>query len=213
MRFFIEVGLEDLASLPESFRQQIRAALNLDSAPATAPAPAKKGRGKAATQPAAEPPVVQQPPAQVLPTMALPQAAAAAEQAVRQPLIQGDRRVFPPTQGHFSQLNAAVDVSTGQPVPLGQTPAAPPVPQMQSQAVSVQPVQPFVPQAPVAVAPMPVDAASAKALALRTYNRTDIDGKATFAAALQACGLTNASAITDANAGHFVQALRNLGVQ
>jgi hypothetical protein len=191
MRFLIEVGLEDLQHLPERFRQQIQAALGLPSAPA-------------------QQPVYQQPvPQQFAPVQ--PQAFQAPPvMPARQPIVEGNKQIFPADRSHFSQQNIAVDVLTGQPVQIGNTPP-PSVPVVQGNApVSVAPVG--MP-APAAVAPpMPIDVAAAKASLMRTYNRTDVDGKAIAAQALKDAGVINFASLTADNIPMVAQALTRYGV-
>lgn len=190
MRFLIEVGLEDLQHLPEGFRKQIQASLGLPSVQVQQPAP------QMFQQPVMQPQMFQAPPVMV-PT--------------KQPIIEGNKQTFLADRGHFSQQNIAVDVMTGQPIQIGATPTAPVIPQFNNAPVNVAPVG--APQPQQVAPPMPqVDATSAKALMTRTYNRTDIDGKAILQAVLTETGVGTFANVNSDNAGRVVQGLMQHGV-
>lgn len=197
----IQLGLEDLSSLPLELRQKIHQALNLPvtqtfgNQPVTqVPVPqpmVPTGTAEAVTQSLQPQYVVSTP---VLPT--------------KQPTIVGNTKVFAPTMGHISQQNAAVDVTTGRPVPLGNN-NAPVIPQVSNAPAAVTPVTTV---GPVATGPVPgADAATARNAAIRVYNRTDVDGKTIVGQALARAGLTAITQLNDQSAPVVYQALREMG--
>jgi len=142
----------------------------------------------------------QQPMQQFAPgTQGLPPA-----QPVKAPVIQGNTMAFPPSMGHHTQQNMAVDVLTQQPVPV-QAQNAPFIPQMQG--VPVNPVQPFAP--PQQAAPSPqISAAQVRQMSVQLMS-TVPNGQQILQNALSRAGLSTMSQINDQNAGqvgYYLQA-------
>lgn len=192
MQITISLGLEELGSLPLETRQKIQSALNL---PVSTPVPV----------------VVQQPPATVVPTQPTwePPVQPAQPVQTKQPQIVGSTQVFRPDMGHPTQTNSAVDVTTGRPVPIAPPSNVPNIPQFSNTPVSVTPV---VTQGPVVQQIVPdANKAVAQAAAIRAYNRPDGQGQAIVNAALAKSGVGSMPNLSDANAGTFYQALRELG--
>jgi len=214
MQITISLGLEELGSLPLETRQKIQSALNL---PVSTP-----------TQ------VVQQPPVTVVPgpysvpqqlptgsftttaadgtvtTQAVPVTAQPAPPVqTKQPQIVGNTQLFRPDMGHPTQMNSAVDVTTGRPVPIAPPSDVPNIPQFSNTPVNVTPV---VTQGPIVQQIVPdANKAVAQAAAIRAYNRPDGQGQAIVNAALAKSGVGSMPNLSDANAGTFYQALRELG--
>lgn len=189
----VQVGLEDLSSLPLETRYKIQAALDLPVLQLS---------------PAAEQPTQQPAPQAVTPPFGMQQAASTQILPTRQPTIVGNTKVFAPTMGHISQQNAAVDVTTGKPVPLGAN-TTPVIPMASNAPAAVTPVMSV---GPVATGPVPgADAATARNAAIRVYNRTDIDGKGILGQALARAGLTTIAQLNDQSAPVVYQALREMG--
>ncbi len=212
MQITISLGLEELGSLPLETRQKIQSALNL---PVNTPVPV----------------VVQQPPVTVVPgpysmpqqlppgsftttaadgtvtTQAVPVTVQPAQ--TKQPQIVGNTQVFRPDMGHPTQMNSAVDVTTGRPVPIAPPSNVPNIPQFSNTPVNVTPV---VTQGPIVQQIVPdANKAVAQAAAIRAYNRPDGQGQAIVNAALAKSGVGSMPNLSDANAGSFYQALRELG--
>jgi len=192
MKFLIELGLEDIRHLPEHIRQQIQA--NLGLAPAPVQQPVYQSPAPQQFAPV-QPQAFQAPPA-VMPT--------------KQPIVENGKLTFPPDKGHFSQQSVAVDVMTGQPVPIG-APQTPAIPQMMAAPVNVAPVSAPAPQHVAPPVPQ-ADVQFAKGMAIRAYNNPTIDGKAILAKALAETGLDNIAGLNDGNAGTFVSRLQQYGV-
>ena len=164
MKYFLILEQHEIALLPAELQAQLmvpalaaQCSNGIGSpAPAAAPAePAAKGKGKGKGKKAKEEeepvvaveetPAPQAPQAAlfpnnstVLPTMKMegvqiPQAPA------KQPIIQGNVHIFPPSMGHPTQMSGAVDVLSGQPVSIPAPSAAPPMPQNLGAPVSVVP--------------------------------------------------------------------------
>lgn len=125
-------------------------------------------------------------------------------QPVKAPVIQGNTMAFPPSMGHHTQQNMAVDVLTQQPVPV-QAQNAPFIPQMQG--VPVNPVQPFAP--PQQAAPSPqISAAQVRQMSVQLMS-TVPNGQQILQNALSRAGLSTMSQINDQNAGqvgYYLQA-------
>lgn len=198
MRFLIEMGLEDLKELPERFRQQIASALNLQvqqPQPVVQQAPQSQ-------------PFQPMPPVQYTPVQQVPPAAPVAPQ--KQPVIVGDKRVFPADRSHPTQQNSAVDVMTGQVVPV-YVPQSAPIPQVESNApVNVAPVGAPIPT--TVAPPMQVDPSTVRAMLVRTANNPNLGGKALVGVVLQEAGVPNVAALTFENSHRVVAALAARGV-
>lgn len=125
-------------------------------------------------------------------------------QPVKAPVIQGNTMAFPPSMGHHTQQNMAVDVLTQQPVPV-QAQNTPFMPQMQG--VPVNPVQPFAP--PQQAAPSPqISAAQVRQMSVQLMS-TVPNGQQILQNALSRAGLSTMSQINDQNAGqvgYYLQA-------
>lgn len=152
------------------------------------------------TKAAADQMYQQQPVQQFAPgTQGLPPA-----QPVKAPVIQGNTMAFPPSMGHHTQQNMAVDVLTQQPVPV-QAQNAPFMPQMQG--APVNPVQPFAP--PQQAAPSPqISAAQVRQMSVQLMS-TVPNGQQILQNALSRAGLSTMSQINDQNAGqvgYYLQA-------
>ena len=123
MQITLSIGLDRLKDLPVDMRQEIQRALGL-------PVQAEATQTIVPYQP------VYQPPAPVQPQPAVP----VAPVPTKQPIIQGNTKVFMPDRGHPTQQNAAIDVMTGQPQQPMSAPAAPMMPQFQNAPINVAPV-------------------------------------------------------------------------
>lgn len=202
MRFLIEMGLEDLRELPERFRQQIASALNLtQQVPQQPPVMQQAPPVQSFTM---APPAMQQAP----PVQSFQQMPPVVTQ--KQPVIVGDKRVFPADRSHPTQQNSAVDVMTGQTVPV-YVPQAAPVPQMGSNApVNVAPVGAPIPT--TVAPPMQVDVATVKGALVRTANNPNIAGKEIVGIVLKEAGVLNVAGITNENASRVMSALIARGV-
>lgn len=125
-------------------------------------------------------------------------------QPTKTPMIQGNTMAFPPSMGHYTQQNMAVDVLTQQPVPV-QAQNAPFVPQMQG--VPVNPVQPFAPQQQPVQSPQ-ISAAQVRQMSVQLMS-TVPNGQQILQNALSRAGLSTMSQINDQNAGqvgYYLQA-------
>ncbi len=205
MQITISLGLEELGSLPLEMRQKIQSALNLPVStptqvvqqPQTFVVPVQ-ATGAAAPSPVVHTTVAWEPPAQPAPPA-----------QTKQPQIVGNTQVFRPDMGHPTQTNSAVDVTTGRPVPIAPPSIVPNIPQFSNTPVSVTPV---VTQGPIVQQIVPdANKAVAQAAAIRAYNRPDGQGQAIVNAALAKSGVGSMPNLSDANAGAFYQALRELG--
>ena len=143
-------------------------------------------------------PIQQQPMQQFAPgTHGLPPA-----QPSKAPVIQGNTMSFPPSMGHHTQQNMAVDVLTQQPVPV-QAQQAPFMPQMQG--APVNPVQPFAPPQQPVQSPQ-ISAAQVRQMSVQIM--TQPNGQQIMQNALSRAGLSTFSQVNDQNApavGYYLQ--------
>lgn len=230
MKYFLILEQHEIALLPAELQAQLmvpalaaQCSNGIGSAPAAAPAePAAtgkgKGKGKAKKAKEEEPATVEEAPAPqapqaalfpnnstVLPTMKMegvqiPQAPA------KQPIVQGNVHIFPPSMGHPTQMTGAVDVLTGQPVSIPTPSSAPPMPQNLGAPVSVVPTAAPIQQQPVASMQMPaVSGNDAKQMAMQAWNgfKDPMVGQAVVNHACAQSGAGNAAGINDQNASAF----------
>lgn len=123
----------------------------------------------------------------------------------KQPVLQGNTKVFLPDRGHPTQQNAAIDVMTGQPQQIAAPQGAPAVPQFQNAPVNVSPV---TTTGPVQMNLQPqADLASARQAAIRLYNDSTRGGNDTLNACLQAAGMRGMNELNDTNAGALYGAI------
>jgi len=222
MNITISLGLEDLKTLPLELRQKIQQALDLPVIQAAQPVQYTQAQLAAPFTPAqiAEA-VVQQVTQQTAPFAVSPQPAAFTfqpqqpmfsppAQPVKEPVIVDGVRTFQADRNNPNAASVAVDVTTGQMIPLsapvGNTPV---VPQFSNAPLQVTPV---AITGPVNPAPMPAaNVNDVRSAAIRLWNGS-VDGKQRLQAAIQSCGVQIA-ALSDQNAGALAQALRQQGVQ
>lgn len=194
MHITLSIGLDRLKDLPLDMRQEIQRALDLPMQAVAASTilpnqPVYVSAPVALAQPAPQP-VVQPTPEPVV---------------TKQPIIQGNSRVFLPDRGHPTQQNAAIDVMTGQPQQVSAPQAAPAMPQFQNAPVSVSPV---TTTGPVQMNLQPqADLASARQAAIRLYNDSTRGGNDTLNACLQAVGMRGMNELNDTNAGALYGAI------
>lgn len=157
------------------------------------------------------PPVV--PVAPTLPQMPMPPINSMAMMPTTpapQPIIQGNVHLFPAARNHPTQMNAAVDITTGQPIGLPPMPTGPVMPQFSSAPPIVMPAMGLTPP-PQVVAPMPVavTADTAKAAALMLRNNTEVAGGGPEALrrAMAAAGVPSMAGVTDQNAPYLYHAV------
>lgn len=124
---------------------------------------------------------------------------------LKQPIIQGNSRVFLPDRGHPTQQNAAIDVMTGQPQQVAAPQGAPVVPQFQNAPVNVTPV---ATTGPVQMNLQPqADLASARKAAIQLYNDASRGGNDTLNTCLQMAGMRGMAELNETNAGALYGAI------
>lgn len=201
MQITLSIGLDRLKDLPLDMRQEIQRALDLPMqavAASTILPNQLVGYSPQQLQQA----YVQQTVQEILQPAVQP----APEPVVtKQPVLQGNTKVFLPDRGHPTQQNAAIDVMTGQPQQIAAPQAAPAVPQFQNTPVNVSPV---MTTGPVAMNLQPqADLASARQAAIRLYNDSSRGGNDTLNACLQAAGMRGMNELNDTNAGALYGAI------
>jgi hypothetical protein len=179
MQITLSIGLDRLKDLPVDMRQEIQRALGLPGYEAVA------AQTIVPYQPLA--PVQPQPVAPVVPV------------PTKQPIIQGNTKVFMPDRGHPTQQNAAIDVMTGQPQQPMSAPAAPMMPQFQNAPVNVAPVTTVGP-VQMNLQPLANAVTEAKHAAIRLHNDATRGGKSALDACMQASGVPSYNDINDSNA-------------
>ncbi len=216
MNITISLGLEDLKNLPLELRQKIQQALDLPVIQAAQPVQQPQYTPAQIAEA-----VVQQVTQQTAPFAVSPPPAAfqfqpqqpmfsPPTQPVKEPVIVDGVRTFQADRNNPNAASVAVDVTTGQMIPLsapaGNTPV---VPQFSNAPLQVAPVA--IP-GPVNPAPMPAaNVNDVRSAAIRLWNGS-MDGKQRLQAAIQSCGVQIA-ALSEQNAGALAQALRQQGVQ
>lgn len=203
MQITLSIGLDRLKDLPLDMRQEIQRALDLPTQAVAASTVLPNQPVHVATHAYNQvitPEIVHAP--QVLQPVVQP----APEPVVtKQPIIQGNSRVFLPDRGHPTQQNAAIDVMTGQPQQVAAPQAAPAMPQFQNAPVQVSPV---TTTGPVQMNLQPqADLASARQAAIRLYNDTTRGGNDTLNACLQAAGMRGMNELNDTNASALYGAI------
>jgi hypothetical protein len=179
MQITLSIGLDRLKDLPVDMRQEIQRALGLPGYEAVA----------------AQTIVPYQPPAPVQPQPVAP----VVPVPTKQPIIQGNTKVFMPDRGHPTQQNAAIDVMTGQPQQPMSAPAAPMMPQFQNAPVNVAPVTTVGP-VQMNLQPLANAVTEAKHAAIRLHNDATRGGKSALDACMQASGVPSYNDINDSNA-------------
>jgi hypothetical protein len=194
MQITLSIGLDRLKDLPLDMRQEIQQALDL-------PMQAVATQSMLPNQPVyvATPPLANQmvhnAPAYVQPQPVAP----AAPEPTKQPIIQGNTKVFLPDRGHPTQQNAAIDVMTGQPQQPMSAPAAPAIPQFQNAPVNVTPVTTVGP-VQMNLQPMANAVGEARAAAIRLHNDSTRGGKEALNACLMASGIPSFNDLNEGNA-------------
>jgi len=206
MQITLSIGLDRLKDLPLDMRQEIQRALDLPMQAVAAStilpnqlvgySPQQLQQTvQEILQPVAQPQIVHTPQVQPAPEPVV----------TKQPVLQGNTKVFLPDRGHPTQQNAAIDVMTGQPQQIAAPQAAPAVPQFQNTPVNVSPV---ATTGPVAMNLQPqADLASARQAAIRLYNDSSRGGNDTLNACLQAAGMRGMNELNDTNAGALYGAI------
>lgn len=221
MNITISLGLEDLKTLPLELRQKIQQALDLPviqaaqpvqyvQAPAAmqfTPAQVAEAVVQHVTQQAA--PFAVSPPAftfQPQQPMFTPPA-----QPVKEPVMVDGVRTFQADRNNPNAASVAVDITTGQQIPITSAPPAntPVIPQFSNAPLQVTPVAVAGPVNPAPAPPANVN--DVRSAAIRLWNGS-MDGKQRLQAAIQSCGVQIA-ALSEQNAGALAQALRQQGVQ
>lgn len=204
MQITLSIGLDRLKDLPLDIRQEIQQALGLPMQAVAAgtilpnqPVYVAPQSNPYADSTWAQPqtvPVVQpvvQPTPEPVP--------------LKQPIIQGNSRVFLPDRGHPTQQNAAIDVMTGQPQQVAAPQGAPVVPQFQNAPVNVTPV---ATTGPVQMNLQPqADLASARKAAIQLYNDASRGGNDTLNTCLQMAGMRGMAELNETNAGALYSAI------
>lgn len=205
MQITLSFGLDRLKDLPVDMRQEIQRALNL-------PVQAVATETVVPHQNGAPPWVapihpVYQPQPQIVHAPQVQQPVVQPEQVpTKQPVIQGNTKVFLPDRNHPSQQNAAIDVMTGQPTQVMTPPSAPVMPQIQNAPVNVTPV---ATTGPVQMNLQPqADVGAARAAAVRLYNDPSRGGNQALQACLAAAGMTTMAELSDATAGALYHAIQ-----
>lgn len=229
MNITISLGLEDLKTLPLELRQKIQQALDLPVIQAVQPVQSTQQPAAFTFQPQ-QPMFAPPTPAQIaeavvqqVTQMAAPVVVPAftlqpqqpqftpPAQPTKEPVIVDGVRTFPADRNNPNASSVAVDITTGQQIPLNAPPAgnAPVVPQFSNAPLQVTPVPV---SGPVNPAPMPAaNVNDVRSAAIRLWNGS-VDGKQRLQAAIQSCGVQIA-ALSEQNAGALAQALRQQGVQ
>jgi hypothetical protein len=225
MNITISLGLEDLKTLPLELRQKIQQALDLPVIQAAQPQTLMQYQAEAVQQiqnagPAfmqhdpnlgkAPPQFTTSPPPAAFTFQPQQPMFSPPTQPVKEPVIVDGVRTFQADRNNPNAASVAVDVTTGQIIPLtapaGNTPV---VPQFSNAPLQVTPV---AITGPVNPAPMPAaNVNDVRSAAIRLWNGS-VDGKQRLQAAIQSCGVQIA-ALSDQNAGALAQALRQQGVQ
>lgn len=202
MQITLSIGLDRLKDLPLDMRQAIQQALDLPMQ-AVAVTPVLQNQpvyvttetyNQVVTPQIVHAPQVQQPVVQPEPQV-----------VTKQPVLQGNTKVFLPDRGHPTQQNAAIDVMTGQPQQIAAPQAAPAVPQFQNAPVNVSPV---ATTGPVQMNLQPqADLASARKAAIQLYNDPSRGGNDTLNACLQMAGMRGMAELNDSNASALYGAI------
>ena len=129
------------------------------------------------------------------------------------PQLQGSVKVFPPGGGHITQQNGARDVMTGQPAAVMQSPNAPQMPVMQSNAPVTVGAVPMGPQTQAPQLSQAVDKSTVQRMAMQVYNDKANNGEAVFNWALEQSGVKHMTNLNDSNAGALFAAFQAAGVQ
>jgi len=223
MNITISLGLEDLKTLPLELRQKIQQALDLPVITAVPqPHQLTQYQAEAVQQiqnagPAfmqhdpnlGKAPFAVSPPAfnfQPQPPMFTPPA-----QPVKEPVMVDGVRTFQADRNNPNAASVAVDITTGQQIPIASAPPAntPVIPQFSNAPLQVTPVAVAGPVNPAPAPPANVN--DVRSAAIRLWNGS-MDGKQRLQAAIQSCGVQIA-ALSEQNAGALAQALRQQGVQ
>lgn len=203
MQITLSIGLDRLKDLPLDMRQEIQRALDLPMQAVAASTILPNQPAYVATQAynqVVTPQIVHAPQAQQPAVQPAPEPV-----VTKQPVLQGNTKVFLPDRGHPTQQNAAIDVMTGQPQQIAAPQAAPAVPQFQNTPVNVSPV---ATTGPVAMNLQPqADLASARQAAIRLYNDSSRGGNDTLNACLQAVGMRGMNELNDTNASALYGAI------
>lgn len=207
MQFTLSIGLDRLKDLPLDMRQEIQRALGLPMQAVAAstilpnqPVYVAPQSNPFADSTWAQPQIVHAPQVQQPVVQPAPEPV-----VTKQPVLQGNTKVFLPDRGHPTQQNAAIDVMTGQPQQVSAPQAAPTVPQFQNAPVNVSPV---TTTGPVAMNLQPqADLASARQAAIRLYNDATRGGNDTLNACLQAAGMRGMNELNDTNASALYGAI------
>jgi hypothetical protein len=201
MQVSVSFGLEDLAHLPLDLRQRIHQALMLPvvATATTVQPPSPPMQYMPPPQQMSQIPLQQAPPAPYVPPVA------------KSPLIQGSTKMWMPDMGHPTQVNSAVDVTTGRPIPVAAMSDAPVVPQYANAPVNVVAV-PMNGQ-PV-VGPHPnCDTETARGAAIRLYRNEALGGVNALNAAVERAGIGSMSNLNAANASALYAAILSVGGQ
>ena len=198
MQFTLSIGLDRLKDLPLDMRQEIQRALAL-------PMQAVATSTMTVNQPVYVVPPAEQQPVPSQPQTAQPVVAYVEPVVTKQPIIQGNSRVFLPDRGHPTQQNAAIDVMTGQPQQIAAPQSAPTVPMVSNTPVNVSPV---ATTGPVAMNLQPqADLAAARQAAIRLYNDPSRGGNDTLNVCLQTAGLRGMAELNQTNAAALYGAI------
>jgi hypothetical protein len=192
MQITLSIGLDRLKDLPLDMRQEIQRALDL---PMQVVSVSNQTTGYAGpVHPSGIVPMVA--PSPVYQSQPV---APAAPEPTKQPIIQGNTKVFLPDRGHPTQQNAAIDVMTGQPQQPLSAPAAPMMPQFQNAPVNVTPVTTVGP-VQMNLQPMANAVGEARAAAIRLHNDSTRGGKEALNACLMASGIPSFNDLNEGNA-------------
>jgi hypothetical protein len=207
MQITLSIGLDRLKDLPLDMRQAIQQALGLPMQAVAANTVIGQPSWVGPVHPSGivpmsiptgtymEAPQVQQPVVQPAPEPVV----------TKQPVLQGNTKVFLPDRGHPTQQNAAIDVMTGQPQQIAAPQSAPVVPQFQNTPVNVSPV---ATTGPVQMNLQPqADLVSARKAAIQLYNDPSRGGNDTLNACLQMAGMRGMAELNDSNASALYGAI------
>lgn len=188
MQITLSIGLDRLKDLPLDMRQEIQRALGLPmQAVATSTVLPNQPVFVMPQAPTQQPPVY------------TPPATLVEQVPTKQPIIQGNTKVFMPDRGHPTQQNAAIDVMTGQPQQPMSAPAAPMMPQFQNAPVNVAPVTTVGP-VQMNLQPLANPVGEARAAAIRLHNDSTRGGKEALNACLIASGIPSFNDLNENNA-------------
>jgi hypothetical protein len=206
MQITLSIGLDRLKDLPLDMRQAIQQALGLPmQAVATTTVLPSQPVYVVPQAPGKQVTYTPQPDEIVVPGHTIHDGQVVQQVVTKQPVLQGNTKVFLPDRGHPTQQNAAIDVMTGQPQQIAAPQAAPVVPQFQNAPVNVSPV---ATTGPVQMNLQPqADLASARKAAIQLYNDPSRGGNDTLNACLQMAGMRGMAELNDSNASALYGAI------